>query len=656
MLPDKKSLREYELRPISDKKLSLIPKIKQENKRVEYVIDFSIESIKHRKILCVKFFNIKEQLIEYCSFVYYRENTKEFDYIALKCTKPINWYSSEFYRFNFISNFISDSIYSSNWSVLDDSAFYKYFNIADKSVDPFRFIDKHIYEKREISSLKKAEEKQKNIDKLFSVVPDAPKRFIKFAKENMPVNYGLFDYGKSDFLCSHCNNHFTVNKKHKNGDEIICPHCKKKLEARTKKSRKRSESKNFSIIQKFKGDLLYRVFNFDICHSEGGDKVGYHEWFRSIISLNGDRPIRYLNDRGWKQKKVPAYNYIFPKPYFWYQYDELYKGNLNTVLKNTPFYNNGVKDILKKDLYANTDAYFVFDVFALLPKTELLYKAGISNVIELCHNNQKTYKNFDWKALSPKDILGLTKEQFSYFKSHSLSFEHIESLRLVSHNGKINFSDYDELRNIEMGYKHSYSYYCRAKEYKKICDAILKVPQSAFQCLKYLKKQKREIVADWADYIKEIKVLEYKETDMIVFPRDLNKAHRFTSNLVRADTYAVYDKQITEQYNKTQKYEYQINDLLFKIPRNFADLRDEGANLGHCVATYSDNVAEGTSVIVLVRNFSQPEKSLYTMELNPTNLRIKQLRGKGNKDAPDEVRCICETYTDYLYEKFVRAA
>ena len=68
---------------------------------------------------------------------------------------------------------------------------------------------------------------------------------------------------------------------------------------------------------------MYRVFNFDICHSKSGDKVGYHEWFRSIISLNGDRPIRYLNDRGWKQKKIPAYNFIFKKPYFWYQYDEL---------------------------------------------------------------------------------------------------------------------------------------------------------------------------------------------------------------------------------------------------------------------------------------------------------------------------------------------
>ncbi len=652
MLPDKKSLREYELRPISDKKLSIVPKLKQENVSAKYAVDFSVESIKHRKILCVKFFNIEEQLIEYCSFVYYRENTKEFDYITLKCTKPIKWYSSEFYRLDFMFH----SNYSSNLSVIDNSAFYKYFNIADKSVMPFHFIDKKIYEKREMSSLKKAEEKQKNIDKLFTVLPDVPKRFIKFAKENMPVNYGLFDYGKSDFLCSHCNNHFTVNKKHKNGDEIICPHCKKKLEARTKKTKKRSESKNFSIIQKFKGDLLYRVFNFDIYHSESGDKVGYHEWFRSIISLNGDRPIRYLNDRGWKQKKIPAYNYIFPKPYFWYQYDELYEGNLNTVLKNTPFDNNGVKDILKKDLYANTDAYFVFDVFALFPKTELLYKAGISNVIDMCHKDPELFKSFDWKASTPKDILGLTKEQFSYFRKHNLSFAYIESLHLVSHNGKIKFSDYDELRNIEMGYEHSYNYYCRATEYKKICDAILSVPQSTHKCLKYLKKQKREIVADWADYIKEIKVLEYKKTDTVVFPKDLKETHRFTSSLVRAEKYAVYNEQITEQYGKTRKYEYQINNLLFKIPRNFADLRDEGANLGHCVATYSDRVAEGTSVIVLVRDFNQPEKSLYTMELNPNDLRIKQLRGKRDKIAPDEVRCICERYTEYLQKKFVRAA
>lgn len=650
MLPDKKSLREYELRPISDKKLSLIPKIKQENKRVEYVIDFSIESIKHRKILCVKFFNIKEQLIEYCSFVYYRERTKEFDYITLKCTKPIKWYSSEFYRLNFMFNFISDSIYSSNWSVLDDSAFYKYFNIADKSVKPFRFIDKKIYEKREMSSFKKAEEQQKNIDKLFSVVPDVPKRFIKFAKENMPVNYGLFDYGKTDFLCSHCNNHFTVNKKHKNGDEIICPHCKKKLEARTKKSRKRSESKNFSIIQKFKGDLLYRVFNFDICHSCISDEVGYHEWFRVLIPVDGTKPVQFLNDFGWKKKGIPKYNYMYPKPYFWYKDDELYKGNLNTALKNTVFEYNGVKEILQKGLFP--EVYYLFDVFNHFPKTELLYKAGFLNIIHEIERNSSIYKTLNWKASTPKDILGLTKEQFSYFRKHNLSFKYIESLRLVSNNGKITFSNYDELRSIEIGYSWSE----KSKEYKKICNAILKVPQSAFRCLKYLKKQESEIAGDWADYIKEITVLEYKKTDMIVFPKDLNEAHSFTSRLVSAERFAVYDKQITEQYNKTKKYEYQINDLLFKLPRNFADLRDEGANLGHCVATYSDDVAEGTSIIVLVRELNQPEKSLYTMELNPNDLSIKQLRGKRNLSAPDEVRCICETYTDYLYKKFVRAA
>ena len=57
----------------------------------------------------------------------------------------------------------------------------------------------------------------------------------------------------------------------------------------------------------------------------------------------------------------------------------------------------------------------------------------------------------------------------------------------------------------------------------------------------------------------------------------------------------------------------------------------------HCVGTYIDRVIEKRSVILFIRKKEEPDKPFVTMELNPKNYEIVQVRAFKNGTPPDNV-------------------
>lgn len=78
-------------------------------------------------------------------------------------------------------------------------------------------------------------------------------------------------------------------------------------------------------------------------------------------------------------------------------------------------------------------------------------------------------------------------------------------------------------------------------------------------------------------------------------------------------------------------------DEKFMVLRPYfpSDLHREGAELNHCVGTYTNSVLSGRTKIFFVRKKSQPDKPLVTIEVNSG--KVRQERGRGNRmTTPEE--------------------
>ena len=86
--------------------------------------------------------------------------------------------------------------------------------------------------------------------------------------------------------------------------------------------------------------------------------------------------------------------------------------------------------------------------------------------------------------------------------------------------------------------------------------------------------------------------------------------------------------------------------MLLSIPKNGADLVNEGEKLHHCVATYTDKVLNGSTMILFIRKKNQKKKPFYTMEWK--NNHIVQCRGLKNCDMTPEVKKFATDFENHM--------
>lgn len=87
------------------------------------------------------------------------------------------------------------------------------------------------------------------------------------------------------------------------------------------------------------------------------------------------------------------------------------------------------------------------------------------------------------------------------------------------------------------------------------------------------------------------------------------------------------------------KYEKEIGDFAFIVPKNPQELIEEGNKQSHCVGGYVNDFADERCAIIFMRNKKDINKSLITIEMRGNNLI--QAKGSCNRDAmPNEKRII----------------
>lgn len=143
--------------------------------------------------------------------------------------------------------------------------------------------------------------------------------------------------------------------------------------------------------------------------------------------------------------------------------------------------------------------------------------------------------------------------------------------------------------------------------------------------------------SDYQDYLSECRALEYEWRKNILFPKDLQEAHRKTASMVKLQA----SKMLNKTYQKRRKILMPIftfEDDIYQVivPRKIQALVKEGEEQHNCVGGYMERVAKGDTNVVFVRAKDKPRKSLGTVEVSNTGMVI-QARAAFNKALPEDV-------------------
>ena len=110
-----------------------------------------------------------------------------------------------------------------------------------------------------------------------------------------------------------------------------------------------------------------------------------------------------------------------------------------------------------------------------------------------------------------------------------------------------------------------------------------------------------------------------------------------------------YEVKITEEQAEMFENAYKdfkpfvTEDKTYSIirPKNAGDVKNEGSELTHCVASYISRILKRNCLIVFLRKADKLDKSLVTIEVE--NKAIVQARGASNRSiTEEEYRAICE--------------
>ena len=177
--------------------------------------------------------------------------------------------------------------------------------------------------------------------------------------------------------------------------------------------------------------------------------------------------------------------------------------------------------------------------------------------------------------------------------------------------------------------------------------------QEIRKILKYLWKLSEDDYEIYRDYLQMKFVTGIN--DFGYCPRDVQQAH---DNLLRslwskkqiANEHdfgiAVEKYKNLETSNPENEHDKNKEKFFIRCPHNLIDLQREGRNQHNCVAGYESWIINGRSKVLFMRKYSEPEKSLVTIELQ--GKRLIQAKAAYNHIADTECqKFICKWCTSH---------
>lgn len=298
-------------------------------------------------------------------------------------------------------------------------------------------------------------------------------------------------------------------------------------------------------------------------------------------------------------------------------------------------------DYSKDGLYKGFKPLLYMMYAVRYPAVEMLLKSGFGEVVEDIIDRGRNYKSvIDLNGRTAAEVFKTDPNDAAVIRQAARDGAYVNMNTLQC---------YRRLKSIAKKQKRKYKFSdavniinALGSHYNDACSMLRKTALTPEKLINYRDKQRKRdsTFQDYIDYIKECETLGYDLTlDEIRRPSDLRAAHERTSSAVRAviaEKQAALKAQQQSDYIKNiygkyvDRYEYSDARYCIIVPRSAADIVEEGKNQHHCVAGYADRHIAGKLAILFMRDKSNPEKALYTIEMHGD--RLIQIRGCHNSN------------------------
>lgn len=286
------------------------------------------------------------------------------------------------------------------------------------------------------------------------------------------------------------------------------------------------------------------------------------------------------------------------------------------------------------------------------PAVENLLMQGAGNILaemivrdSISHSYYSTHctkipelKDVNWKEKRPAQMLGLTKDELRHAREQNWALGELELFRAIRQRG-IHLDWEQDVKLIrKLG----------VDQLEKFMNTFPDFP--VMKTVRYLlKDKKKRDAALLIDYwrMAAINGLDLTDSD-IRFPQDLKAAHDTEAARQRRAHQVELDRAFEQRFQRLSWMAWEDDGLLIRPVRTQEELYQEGDKLHHCVYSYRERHAEGSTAIFLIRKQSAPDVPYFTLELDEINLNVRQNRGKCNRSRNAAVTAFEEKWLDHI--------
>lgn len=423
-------------------------------------------------------------------------------------------------------------------------------------------------------------------DRIFTI----PSSFKRFINENEAKHNLIIKSKGGHCYCTNCEHKFISNKK--TNERIKCPNCKQKLLIKTDRLQSYVFKDNLQLLDKIEDTFILRTFELYSTYNKFKVKHIITEFMRTIIKENDTNDFvtnqvhnhmgymyvaHYQDFTNWRYRNYRwAYRDVIGMvcPY-----------NLKYLLRYTELKYSELHIFIAKVGYVDFIEYFTR--IARYPSFEMLVKMKLYNLATVANNFNKG-KTF-------QEIFGLPKSFYNFMKRHNITYEQLKVLQLI--------------RKEDLKLINKLLAYNNLEDLSKYVDL-----EKAYY--KVLKKHSSYYSNDYCDYLDACYQLGYDMKDSkILYPTDLKQQHDKVIDLLEIVRNEANDRLIKERATNLKVNTYSNKKYIVFPAGSVESLIDESKQMNNCVKTYTERFALGKCDLYFMRNISQKDKSLVTIEV-----------------------------------------
>ena len=270
---------------------------------------------------------------------------------------------------------------------------------------------------------------------------------------------------------------------------------------------------------------------------------------------------------------------------------------------------------------------------------ELLDTECDSQIYRQAGGYPKLQQWIDWKEKQPTKMLGMNREELRIFRENGWGKAQLSVISWAKAEGiRLNWpKDVEHIKNLGL-------YECgriTEEQPKEQFWKILRYMQKVGVGYSYLK-----------DYWEMARKLQMDLDDQQVkWPKNLRAAHDKAVERFNAQKNAITSAAFGRRVEELEHLSWEYNGLLIRPCATAQELRTEGKELHHCVATYEQRYVEGKTAIFFIRRVDKPDEPYYTLELDEHALIVRQNRGLRNCGKTEEVQAFEDAWLSWAKEQ-----